>query len=406
MSYSVSETVGRLIGSEPTALADPYPLYAELREAGRCFWVASDWGSGGWHLPHHADVAPALRDLRLSSSGVMRPPEVEREPEDDLTRQFWGVIDGSLLTADPPDHTRLRKLLSPAFTPKRIHALEPRLQVVVDDLLEAAAAKGECDFIADFANPLPLMAIATLMGVPKEDWPLFRRLSDGLFDLQPSPESMENLQELVSYLDDIAEKRRAEPQDDLISSLVYTQGETDALTRHELSVHLVTLLTGGYDTTSAGLGNSLLTLLQRPEAWAGLGELDNIGQASEELLRYESPFQYGIRRAAEDLELGGQQVRAGDLVWLWLGSANRDPAVFARPDELNLSREGNKHVAHLAFGMGIHYCLGAPLVRLEMQLALTTLRKRYPNLHLTQGEVSWRSGSVVRSLQTLPVAFS
>ena len=273
-------------------------------------------------------------------------------------------------------------------------------------MLEAAEAKGEFDFIADFANPLPLMAVATLMGVPNGDWPLFRHLSDGLFDLQPLPESMQNLQELVAYLDDIAEKRRAEPQDDLISALVHAQGDTDGLTEDELRAHLVTLLTGGYDTTSAGLGNSLLTLLQRPQGWAKLGELDSVAQASEELLRFESPFQYGIRRATEDLELAEEQVKAGDLVWLWLGSANRDPAVFTRPNDLDLSREGNKHVAHLAFGMGIHYCLGAPLVRLEMQLALTTLRKGYPNLHLTRDAVNWRSGSVVRSLETLPGTLS
>ena len=408
-SKSVGETVGRLLASEPAALADPYPLYATLREAGACHWVADDWGQGSWHVTRYAEVAPALKDLRLSSQGVIRPPELQAEKDDDLTRLFWQTTEGSLLTADPPDHTRLRKLVSPGFTPKRIEALRPQLQAVVDDLLGAAEAKGEVDFIADFASPLPLVAIATLMGVPREDWALFRRLSDGLFDFQPSRQTMLKVKELVSYLQDLAQMRRAQPRDDLISALVQARGDTDALTNDELIAQLFVLLTSGIDTTSAGLGNSLLTLLRRPKTWDafGAGSVDQatVNQAVEELLRFESPFQYAIRRASEDLELGGQRVQAGEFVWLWLGSANRDPAVFTRPDDLDLSRKSNRHTAHLAFGLGIHYCLGAPLARLELQLALATLRERYPKLHLTRDEVSWRSGSFVRSLETLPITF-
>ena len=408
---SVSEMVGRLTGFEPEALSNPYPLYAHLREAGACHWVSGDWGQGSWHVTRYADVAPALRDARLSSRGVVRPPELQEENEDDLDRLFWKTVEGSLLTADPPDHTRLRKLVGPAFTPKRIQALRPPLQAVIDDLLHAAEAKGEVDFIADFATPLPLVASAVLIGVPREDWALFRRLSDGLFDFQPSRQTMHNVKELVSYLQKLAVKRRAEPEDDLISAFVQARDDTDALTDDELSSQLFVLLTGGIDTTSAGLGNSLLTLLRRPEAWATFGmqsdtETGTVDQAVEELLRFESPFQYAVRRAAVDFELAGQAVKAGDFVWLWLGSANRDPEVFARPDELGPARMNNKHVSHLAFGMGIHYCLGAALARLQLQLALTTLRQRYPNLRLTQPEVNWRSGSFVRSLEALPITLS
>ncbi len=191
MNDTVSELVGRLTGSEPTALADPYPLYAKLRAAGRCLRAESGWGPPGWHLTHHADIGPALKDLRLSSRDVLPTPQPWET--DELTRQFWAVVNGSLLTADPPDHTRLRKLVAPAFLPRRIQALRPQLQAVVDDLLLTVERKGEFDFIADFAAPLPLMAIALLMGVPKADWPLFRQLSEGLFDLQPSLQSMLNL---------------------------------------------------------------------------------------------------------------------------------------------------------------------------------------------------------------------
>ncbi len=208
----------------------------------------------------------------------------------------------------------------------------------------------------------------------------------------------------MAYLQDIAQQRRVQPQDDLISVLVQAHDEGDALTDGELNAHLVTLLTGGYDTTSAGLGNAVFTLLCRPASWAALGHTSvTAEQASEELLRFESPFQYAVRRASQDLELGGQHIQAGELVWLWIGSANRDPMAFARPNELDLTRAGNSHMAHLAFGMGIHYCLGAPLVRLEMQLALSSLRQRYPKLQLIDRELRWRSGSVVRSLETLPL---
>ena len=406
MSDAVTATVGRLIGFEPAALANPYPLYAELREAGACHRVADEWGLGSWHVTRYADIGPALRDPRLSNRGVIRPPELAQEQEDDLARIFWKTVEGSLLTADPPDHTRLRKLVAPAFTPKRVQALRPRLEAIVDDLLTVAEAKSEFDFIADFANPLPLMAIAVLMGVPREDWPLFRRLADGLFDFQPSPQTMLNVEELVAYLWRLTAQRHAEPQDDLISALVHAREDADALTDDELMSQLFVLLTGGIDTTSAGLGNSLMTLLRHPGMWGTFGvQAHTVDPATEELLRFESPFQYSIRRALSNIELGGQMIAAGDFVWLWLGSANRDPEAFARPDELDLARADNKHLSHLAFGMGIHYCLGAPLARLEMQVALRTLRQRYPNLHLTQDEVVWRSGSFVRSLDTLPVAF-
>lgn len=353
---NVNELVGRLTEFEPEALSNPYPLYARLREASACHRVADDWGQGSWHVTRYADVAPALKDTRLSSRGIIRPPELQ-EGKDDLTRLFWKTVEGSLLTADPLDYTRLRKLVGPVFTPKRIQALRPQLQAVID--------------------------------------------------FQPSRQTMHNVKEIVSYLQRLAVKRRVEPKDDLISAFVQARDDTDALTDDELSSQLFVLLTGGIDTTSAGLGNSLLTLLRSPEAWETFGtESSTVDQAVEELLRFESPFQYAIRRAAEDFELGGQEVKAGDFIWLWLGSANRDPAVFADPDELEPARLNNKHVSHLAFGMGIHYCLGAALARLQLQLALVTLRRRYPNLRLTQAEVRWRSGSFVRSLETLPIALS
>jgi len=366
-------------------LADPYPHYKALRESDP---VHFDDSRGSWLLFRYADVEPALRDNERFSA--------EQQPG------------GSMLVTDPPDHTRLRTLVSKAFTPRTVSALAPRIQALVDELLDAAAARGEMDAIADFAYPLPITVIAEMLGVEPQRRDFFRAASQKIAvamgpitDMGVALRAMEGRNELLAYFEEIIPKRKADPRDDLISALVRAEDRGDFLTHGELLAMLLLLLVGGHETTVNLIANGLLALLRNPDQLGLLRTEEGIEKrAVEELLRYDSPVQYSGRVAKKDVAIGGKRIRAGEGVRMIVASANRDPEVFADPETLDLRRDPNPHVA---FGAGVHFCLGAQLARLEGQIALSTTVRRFPRLRLATEKLRWRPAPVLRGLETLPV---
>jgi pimeloyl-[acyl-carrier protein] synthase len=367
-------------------LADPYPEYRERRQQSPVFF---DETRGGWMVYRHADVETVLRDTERFSADQGLPP--------------------SMLVSDPPAHTRLRGLVSKAFTARRVQELAPRIEGIVERLLDAAAARGEMDVIADFAYPLPITVIAELLGVEPEKRDFFREasqkiaLSLGYVDDPGRPvEAMSGRNDLLWYLEGLIHKRRSDPKDDLISALIAAEDRGDFLNRGELLAMLLLLLVGGHETTVNLIGNGLLALIQHPDQLELLRDNDAIAaSAIEELLRYDTSVQYSGRVARCDVELSGVKIGRGERVRAIIGAANRDPEVFAGPDRLDLTRTPNPH---LAFGVGIHYCLGAQLARLEGRIALTALVRRSPRLRLT-GDVRWRPAPVLRGLELFPVEF-
>jgi len=369
-------------------LADPYAYYRRLRESDP---VHFDKARGSWVLTRYSDVAAALRDEdRLSA---------EQQP-----------VATSMLVSDPPDHTRLRSLVAKAFTPRTVSQLTPRVHDIVDGLLDDASTRGEMDAIAEFAYPLPITVIAELLGVEPERREFFRAESQKIaVALGPITDPMvamratEGRNELLAYLSTLIEKRREMPRDDLISALVQAEDRGDFLNHGELLAMLLLLLVGGHETTVNLIGNGLLALLRHPEQMELLRTQDGTEKrAVEELLRYDSPVQYSGRVAATDFDLGGKRIRAGEGVRMILGAANRDPEVFADPDMLDITRDP---CPHLAFGAGIHFCLGAQLARLEAQIALPAVVRRFPELRIATHDLRWRPAAVLRGLEALPVAF-
>ncbi|OIJ94113.1 cytochrome P450 [Streptomyces colonosanans] len=381
---------------------DPYPLYDRMRREAPVHRSPQ----GIWYLTRYADVEQALGDLRLSND------------RDRMTRAF-GARDGSLrdisrLTArlgrvmsntDPPEHARLRKLVNKAFTVRRVEALRDRIQAAVDQLVDRALAAGHAmDVIAALASPLPHSVVCELFGIPDGDrervkgW--FRVLGRMTEDIDKAVEVVDQFEEYLMWL--VARRRKA-PGDDLISGLVATQARDDHLTDTELLSTCFMLITAGDETTTNLIGNGTLALLCNPGQLAGLRTDPTLIRAAvDELVRYDSPTQAIVRVVAEEVEFAGQTLDAGDLVYLVLAAANRDPERFEAPDRLDLTRSGNRH---LGFGNGPHFCLGAPLARLETELAIGTLVRRLPELRLDTNQLEWRPNPLQRRLVALPVAY-
>jgi cytochrome P450 len=388
-------------------LSDPYPNYAKLRQEQP---VHRD-RRFGWILSRYADVSSAVRDPRLSAQRPLPeeaiPAHLQRVADEvrDVRRMqsLW------LLCSDPPQHTRLRGLVEAAFTPRAIDGLRLRIQRTVDQLLDDVAPKRELDLIADLAYPLPATIIADLLGVPIADRTTFKQWSDDI--AAASTWMASTLQRahasqiaLVDYLKDLLARRALSPdedQDDLLSTLLAAQ-RGGMLTEDELLATCVLLLFAGHETTTNLIGNAVLGLLRHPQELLRLqAEPTLIGSAVEELLRYDSPVQAAFRRALVDITIHGQTIPRGDHVLLLLGAANRDPAQFADPDRLDLGRRPNRH---LAFSLGTHYCLGAWLARLEAQIAIQTLFRRFPQLRLGSEEtLSWTPNVLFRGLSRLAV---
>jgi cytochrome P450 len=398
----------RLFGPKlfgPKMLANPYPYYARLRS-----WDPVHWADqfGGWVLTRYADVMTVLRSPDTSAERIAAAQQ-RVGPE---FQSLYEVRSHSMLHSDPPRHTRLRLLVNKAFTPRTVEELAPFIHNFVDKVLTAAQARGRMDVMAELAVPLPATVIAEMLGVPAEDRDRFKQWSDdtsaavGNLPSNLSPDvlrkSMTATEELQNYFRGIIAQRRAEPRHDLISALVKAQDEGDRLSETELLANSVLLLNAGHETTTNLIGNGTFALLRHPDQMQRLR--DNpalLPTAIEELLRYDSPVQFTSRILKADMKLGGKVLRTGQNVLLLLGAANRDPEQFPDPDRLDVGRPDNKH---LAFGLGSHFCLGAPLARLEGRLVFEALLSRAPNLRLDGPPPRYRQNFNLRGLESLHVA--
>jgi cytochrome P450 len=388
----------------PQMLADPYPYYARLRSTAPVYWADQ---FDGWILTRYADVTTVLRSPNASSDRASRGPQQARPEYQSLNE----VRLYSMLNADPPRHTRLRLLVNKAFTPRTVEELAPFIRTFVDKALDAAKARGRMELMADLAFPLPATVIAEMLGVPPEDRDRFKQWSDdttaavGNLPSNLSPEvlqkSVEGMRALQAYFRDIIAQRRTEPRDDLISGLIKAQEEGDRLSDQELLANCVLLLNAGHETTTNLIGNGTFALLRHPDQMKRLRDDPSlIPTAVEELLRYDSPVQFTNRILTADMELGGKVLQKGQMVLLLLGAANRDPEQFPDPDKLDVGRQNNKHVA---FGLGPHFCLGAPLARLEGRLVFEALLQRAPNLKLDGPPPHYRQNFNLRGLESLSV---
>ncbi|MDT0447609.1 cytochrome P450 [Streptomyces hesseae] len=390
----------------PRFVADPYPGFERLRAAGRAHWFEP---SRQWLVPRHADVSALLRDRRLGRSYLHRftheefgrtPPPPEHEP-------FHTLNDQGLLDLEPPDHTRIRRLVSQAFTPRTVERLAPVVRRLARELVDGLLAEGGGDLMATLAEPLPVAVIAEMLGLPAADRGLLRPWSAdicGMYELNPGEETARRAvrasTEFSAYLRELIAARRADPGEDLISALIVAHDEGDRLTEQEMVSTCVLLLNAGHEATVNTTGNGWWTLFRHPEQLAALrADHGLLPGAIEELMRYDTPLQLFERWVLDDIEIGGTVIPRGSEVALLLGSANHDPARFAAPDRLDLTRADNPH---LTFGAGIHYCLGAPLARLELAASFGELLRRAPGLRLV-AEPEWRPGFVIRGLRELLV---
>ena len=391
----------------PEVHEDPYPLYHRLRAEDPVHRSAL----GFWVLTRHADVLALLRDPRMSRNprrserlGVLRS---SAEVDELLASEETAP---SMLFVDPPDHTRLRALVNKAFTPAAAQRLRPRVEAIVAGLLERVAGAGAMDVVEDLAYPLPVTVICELFGVPEADWDRFRdwsrelvRLLDPLVAPDALDRALQARRGLRGYLRGLVAERRGHPTGDLLTALIAAEDHGHQLSEAELVSMCVLLLVAGHETTVNLIANGTLALLHHPKARAQLqADPGLIGSAVEELLRYDSPVQFTSRHALVDLEIGGCRVRAGETVIAVLGAANRDPAQFNDPDRLDLARRPNRHVA---FGGGIHFCLGAPLARLEARIAIPALLARLPGLEPGPEPPVRRDTVTLRGLASLPVTF-
>lgn len=393
------------------SLESPYPIYSLLRTVRPQMEMKIPGydGPGVWLMTRHEDVNAVLRDPRFSAERFRAP--IIRDNQNRLPAFIQAAAGGlrSMLVMDPPDHTRVRKLSNKAFTPRRINALRTRTEEIVESLLDEVADADRFDLIHELAEPLPAIVIAELLGVPAEDHRQFRQWSSALINAigarsqaERVAASAESGQKIFAYLAEIIAARRAEPRDDLISALIAAQEERDALTDEELLATCNLILLAGHETTTNLIGNGMLALLREPAELARLrSDSALLPSAIEELLRFDGPVQATVRVALEDVEMGGKRVPEGAFVIVSLGAANRDPAVFEDPDRLDLSRSPNPH---LAFGFGTHFCMGAPLARLEAEVAFEALLRRFPKLDLVNDTPDYRPNPILRGLSKLELS--
>lgn len=389
-------------------IADPYPVLRRLQAEDPVHW--SDI-LGGWVLTRYADVKAALSDPRLSADRIT--PFLEHQARgrradvQELGRQIglWAVF------TDPPTHTRLRGLMNRAFTTRAVERLRPRVQEIVDGLLDGVREQGRMDVIRDLAYPLPLTVIAELIGVPTTERARLKSWSDELAAFVGSalatPDKYaragRSLGEMRDYFRYLIAVRRGEPRDDIMSALIAVRTRGDTLSEEELIATCIMLLFAGHETTTNLIGNGVLALLRHPgQARAWRDEPSLTPTAVEELLRYDGPSQAMVRIASDDVALDGRRIRRGDRLFTMINAANRDPRQFADPDLLDIRREDNRH---LAFGYGIHFCIGAPLARLEGQIAIPTLLQRLPDLAAVTDALEWLDSLVFRGVKSLPVTF-
>ncbi|MGX5213809.1 cytochrome P450 [Streptomyces violaceus] len=392
---------------DPAFLADPYPAYAELRAKGRVHYYEP---TNQWLVPHHADVSALLRDRRLGRTyqhrftheefGRTAPPQ-EHEP-------FHTLNDHGMLDLEPPDHTRIRRLVSKAFTPRTVERLKPYVRGLADDLTSALVTAGGGDLLKDVAEPLPVAVIAEMLGIPESDRAPLRPWSAdicGMYELNPSEETAAKAvrasAEFSGYLRELIAARRKEPGDDLISGLIEAHDEGDRLTEQEMISTAVLLLNAGHEATVNSTVNGWYALF-RDEAQLAALRADHtlVPSAVEELMRYDTPLQLFERWVLDEIEIAGTTIPRGAEIALLFGSANHDPEVFTAPDRLDLTRADNPHIS---FSAGIHYCIGAPLARIELAASMTALLEKAPALRLAE-EPQRKPNFVIRGLEGLSVA--
>jgi cytochrome P450 len=387
---------------DPAFVADPYPTYHRLRAEDPVHHSPL----GFWVLTRYEDVMAALRDPRLAKEAIAAF----------VAARFGAPIPAmglSMLDRDPPDHTRLRGLVSKAFTPRVVEGLRPRVQQIVDGLLARAADAHEMDLIEEFAYPIPVAVICEMLGVPVADHERFKGwsldIARGLDAIWMGPDSeigrrsVDARHGLADYFRELIAERRAAPRGDMLSALIATEEAGDTLSENELLATCILILIAGHETTVNLIGNGTLALLRHPDQLGRLRENPGlIGSAVEELLRYDGPVQRTARIPSEDVVIDGRTIPAGDMVMPFIGAADRDPAQFPDPDRLDIGRSDNRHVA---FGLGIHFCLGAPLARVEGRIAIDALVRRLPKLALATETPEFRQSLTLRGLKTLPVSF-
>jgi cytochrome P450 len=397
----------------PENRSDPYPIYAFIRNHEPVHHAPD----GSWVLTRYDHSAALLRDPRFSTN----PARLTEGPDAAAMGPIRQVGSSLMMFLDPPDHTRLRSLVSQAFTPRMVESLRPRIALLVDELLDAVVETGEMDVLADLAYPLPTVVICELLGVPPEDRERFKswsadasRLLDGYLDQAAMDKGMVAGMYLFQYFTDLVDARRQEPRNDLLSALLAAQGPSgpasgglasgDKLTHAELLSTATLLFVAGFETTMNLVGNGTLALLRNPDQLARLRDDPSLIRSGvEELLRYDSPVHVTARIATQDVEIGGCTVREGEQAVAIIGAANRDPDQFADPDRLDVARTPNRH---LAFGGGPHFCLGAALARLEGQILFDALLRRLPDLELVTTEPTYREHYVIRGLNELRVSFT
>jgi cytochrome P450 len=394
---------------DPAFIANPYPAYRELRE------TTPVWRSpfGRTFLTRYEDSAVLMRDRRLGKDYTEPEALIRRFGPTAMQEPAVVELSHMMLMRDPPDHTRLRGLVTKVFTARKIEEMRPGIQAITDRLLDNVAARGEMDAIRDLAFPLPVLVICELLGIPGEDRARFvTATASGAALLNPVPPTREELDRANegtmatgAYFEGLFEQRRKEPRDDLLSLLVQAEEAGDRLTIEELRANTTLLFAAGHETTVNLIGNGIWSLHDNPSQWEAIR--DNpalIPNAIEEILRYECPVQAVARTVAEPIEFGGEEFSKGDLIVALIGAANRDPEVFPDPDRLDVTRE---RLRPLSFGGGIHFCIGAQLARIEAEMVFSTLLRRMPDLKLADlGAPKWRESFTLRGLTTLPVIWT
>lgn len=400
--------------------ADPYPTYAQMRATiPVCGRTNPHDGTTTWFITRYDDVVSVLRDhkrfVKNYRNSLTLAEQEALAPDPPMLR----LVSNHMLNMDPPDHTRLRALVNKAFTTAMVDQLETRMQQIADELIDKVVEHGQMDLIHDYAFPLPVIVIAEMLGVPTRDRGRFRNWSHAI--VTPTPNAERTAQKLaktrqlmadfIAYLRKISAQRRQKPGDDLLTSLLMAEEAGDRLSEDELFSMVLLLIVVGHETSVNLIGNGMLALFKHPDQMALLRQKSGqetglLPLAVEEMLRYDCPVERApMRFAAEDVQLGDQLIRRGDSVSLVLGSANRDETVFDRPDTFDIQRSPNKH---LAFGLGVHYCLGAPLARLEGRVAVETLMRRLPDIQLAMpiDKLRWGTNPIMRGLHRMPVKWS
>lgn len=392
--------------SDPAINADPFPVFRRLRAEDPVHWSPH---LGGWVLTAYDDVKTAIHGGPYSADRLTPFFEHQKQKTGVPLGQVAAYLNRWMVFRDPPDHTRLRGLVNRAFTTRVVRSMRPRIQAIVDDLLDAAAAKGRIDVIADFAYPLPASVIMHMLGVPRGDIDDVKAWSEEITlfigTAQATPDKYARAEQgtraMADYFRGLVADRRRHPANDLISALIKARDEDESLSDDEIIGNCILLLYAGHETTTNLIGNGLLALLRHPGEWARLKDDPGLVESAvEECLRYDGPSSATVRIVTTEHNLYGTRLEAGQRIFAMLNAANRDPDQFDDAEGFDIGRDPNPH---LTFGYGIHFCLGAPLARLETQIAFAELARRFPDLTLETEAPHWFDALVLRGLKALPV---